>query len=295
VRDYGKVSPQFWTGDTGRRLRGNLEAQLVALYLFTCGGSSMTGVYYLPLTTVAHETGLTVRLVEKALAKLHQEGIAHYDRDAALVFVVRMAYYQVGSSLQKTDKRVKGIIREVSKYKNHRFVAMFWSVYGETFNLGPLPFEGASESLRSQDQDQEQEQEQDLSPSDSCAEPPAAASSPSVLTFPTVGAAPTWPLTEERIAKLAQTFPSVNVDQECRKALGWIDANPTRRKTPAGMAKFLFGWMQRVNDRGPSNDLDRRQGYGRRHDDQPLLNRTNQATADAVARFVNRHTGGGGS
>ncbi|MFT3789627.1 MAG: hypothetical protein QM741_00825 [Rudaea sp.] len=58
MRDYGKVSPQFWIGKTGKRLRGNLEAQIVAMYLMTAPAASMTGVYYCPLVSIAHETGL---------------------------------------------------------------------------------------------------------------------------------------------------------------------------------------------------------------------------------------------
>ena len=41
--------------------------------------------------------------------------------------------------------------------------------------------------------------------------------------------------------------------EEARKALAWLQANPGRRKTPRGMPRFLFGWMERTQNRRGSN------------------------------------------
>ena len=58
MREYAKVSPTFWTGDTGRSLRGDPDAQRVAFYLLTCSNANMIGLYYLPLPTLCHEIGI---------------------------------------------------------------------------------------------------------------------------------------------------------------------------------------------------------------------------------------------
>lgn len=71
-------------------------------------------------------------------------------------------------------------------------------------------------------------------------------------TFPTCGDPKTWQLTEAQIAKWSATFPAVDVPGECRKAHGWIEANPRRRKTARGMPKFLFGWLERAQNRAPA-------------------------------------------
>ena len=58
MRDYGKVSPHFWIGRTGKELRqAGPESQLVALYLLTSPHANMIGLYYMPLTFLSHETG----------------------------------------------------------------------------------------------------------------------------------------------------------------------------------------------------------------------------------------------
>jgi hypothetical protein len=114
VRDYGKVSPTFWIGATGRRLRGNADAQVLALYLFTCPASTMSGIYTLSLPAMAHETGLTVDRVREAFVVLQQEDVAHYDENAELVWVENMIRYQVAEQLDERDKRVKGLQRELA-------------------------------------------------------------------------------------------------------------------------------------------------------------------------------------
>jgi len=35
MRDYAKVSPRFWIGNTGKQLRSDPDAQVVALYLMS--------------------------------------------------------------------------------------------------------------------------------------------------------------------------------------------------------------------------------------------------------------------
>ena len=44
-------------------------------------------------------------------------------------------------------------------------------------------------------------------------------------------------------------YPSVNVEQEMRKMIGWLDANPTRRKTKTGMKRFVNSWLASEQDK----------------------------------------------
>lgn len=68
MRDYGKVSPHFWIGRTGKELRqAGPESQLVALYLLTSPHANMIGLYYMPLAFLSHETGLTMEGLRRGL------------------------------------------------------------------------------------------------------------------------------------------------------------------------------------------------------------------------------------
>ena len=163
MRDYAKVTPQFWIGETGKALRGDIEAQLVAMYLMTSPHSEWTGVFHCPILYIAHETGLPIEGASKALARLIEGGFCMFDAPSDTVFVFNMAKFQIGSVLKPSDKRVKGIQDDVKKWPDGRIKTEFLRLYNALFSLGfdvqePSPFQAPSKPLRSQEQEQEQEQ-----------------------------------------------------------------------------------------------------------------------------------------
>src|SRR5439155_917307 len=80
MRDYAKISPQFWIGSTGRKLRdAGPEATLVALYLLSNPHANMLGLYYLPQLYIAHETGLGIEGASKGLRRTIEAGFCDYD------------------------------------------------------------------------------------------------------------------------------------------------------------------------------------------------------------------------
>lgn len=64
------------------------------------------------------------------------------------------------------------------------------------------------------------------------------------------------PVYQEDIDEWKKLYPSVDIIQELRKMKGWLDANPTKRKTKRGIKRFVNGWLSREQDKGgrPSND-----------------------------------------
>lgn len=170
MRDYGKISPQFWTGTTGRKIRAlGANAQVVALYLMTCPASSMIGLYYLPLPMLAHETGIPLEGACKALRSLSEVGFAEYDEANEIVLVHAMARHQIGERVVKADKRHTGVTREAQKLTYSSLFAKWYARYQEPYNLPTMastasPSEAPSEPLRSQEQEQEHAQTNTLSP-----------------------------------------------------------------------------------------------------------------------------------
>ena len=80
--------------------------------------------------------------------------------------------------------------------------------------------------------------------------PKAATAEVPLLEFPCDGSPRSWALYEELHRELSESFPSLDVLAEARKALAWVNASPERRKTFRGMRKFLVGWLSRAQDRG---------------------------------------------
>jgi hypothetical protein len=135
MRDYGQISPQFWIGETGKLLRGDPGAQVLAIYLMTSPHSTMTGVFHCPVLYMAHETGLGMEGASKALKRLLEVGFCEYDGASECIFVVRMAAYQIAESLKPGDNRVLGLKKEVAKMTVPLLRDRFLVVYGEAFGL----------------------------------------------------------------------------------------------------------------------------------------------------------------
>lgn len=77
-----------------------------------------------------------------------------------------------------------------------------------------------------------------------------------------------YPITEADVEGWKDLYPAVDVMQELRKMKGWADANPTKRKTKAGIKRFINAWLSKEQDRyhGPvSSQGQPYQGGGRRN------------------------------
>lgn len=134
MREYGKISGKFWTQGTGKAIRGNAEAQLVALYLMTCPTSEMTGVFQCPKLYIAHETGLGMEGACKGLQSLIDLEYCMYDDDTETVFVYEMAKFQIGEELKVSDNQVKAVIKAYSSMTG-AFKTAFFERYSEAFHL----------------------------------------------------------------------------------------------------------------------------------------------------------------
>ena len=166
MRDYSRVTPQIWIGETGKALRGNIEAQLVALYLITSPLANMLGLYYLPMAFLIHESGLTQEGASKGLGRLCDVGFCAYDEAAEVAWVYGMAHFQIADHLDLKDNRVKGIQNEYERLPKNRFLAAFFDKYALAFHMvnkrepDSVPgssFQAPSKPLRSQEQELEQE------------------------------------------------------------------------------------------------------------------------------------------
>lgn len=141
MRDYSKIASTFWTGVTGRALRGDAPAQVVAMYLLTNPHSTMIGVYTCPPMYIAHETGLTITQAEQSLVRLEELGFCLFDRDRDLIWVREMARFQVGDTLSPGDRRVKNVASHFAKIPAGAVRDGFARRYGTAFHL---PSDGSS-------------------------------------------------------------------------------------------------------------------------------------------------------
>lgn len=60
----------------------------------------------------------------------------------------------------------------------------------------------------------------------------------------------TYQVTRSEAERYQILYPAVDVMQELRNAAGWLEGNPTRRKTKAGIKRYINGWLAKEQDKG---------------------------------------------
>lgn len=73
---------------------------------------------------------------------------------------------------------------------------------------------------------------------------------PPEFEIPTNKTGESFPITLDDIQGWEELYPAVDVRQEIRKMIGWSDSNPRKRKTLAGMKRFITSWLGREQDKG---------------------------------------------
>ncbi len=63
---------------------------------------------------------------------------------------------------------------------------------------------------------------------------------------------------ESAVEEYRRTFPLLDVVAELRKMRGWGQANPTQRKTPAGIRRHIHGWLAKASTEAAGKPGSRR-------------------------------------
>lgn len=86
-----------------------------------------------------------------------------------------------------------------------------------------------------------------------CAEPlqvsPPEPEEPPVISF-ILNDKSRYPIRQAQVDEWSGLYPAVDIMQELRKMAGWLDANPSKRKTKRGILRFVNGWLAREQDKG---------------------------------------------
>jgi len=59
-----------------------------------------------------------------------------------------------------------------------------------------------------------------------------------------------FPIYPSDVKRWEELYPAVDVVGQLRKMVGWCEANPKRRKTKAGIKRFINSWLATDQDRG---------------------------------------------
>ncbi len=176
---------------------------------------------------LSEETGLSEQQVRTALAKLHETGEISTIKTTnkyTLLSIEKYDEFQASESdtNQRTNQRTNQQATSKQPTDNHK---------------------------------QELKNEKNKRKEDRCSEPvssskPQAPPITALFEIPTNRKEEVFVLSQEQVNEWKPTYPAVDVVQEIRRAMAWLDANPTRRKTRRGMKPFLVRWLSKAQDRG---------------------------------------------
>lgn len=83
----------------------------------------------------------------------------------------------------------------------------------------------------------------------SCPKPEKSAPNPSGILLP-LNDKSFYDVPLDKIVLWKVTYPAVDVDQELKRMIAWLDSNPTKRKTRRGIDRFINNWLARTQDSG---------------------------------------------
>lgn len=83
-----------------------------------------------------------------------------------------------------------------------------------------------------------------------CTEPENSVSVPAAVIELILNDKSFYPITQKDVDEWQELYPNVNILQELRKMKGWLDSNPTKRKTSRGIKRFITNWLAREQDKG---------------------------------------------
>lgn len=281
MRNYARVAPQFWTGNTGKALRKDRDAQVLALYLMTCPAANMIGLYYLPLPVICHETGSPLQGARKALRRLSEGGFCLYNEVTEYVWIPEMARFQIGETLKPGDKQIAGIKLELQKHMQSGFAYKFIEKYNGIYCLKieappktlprpseappkPVTVTGAVTGTVTGDKDYAESCEK------STALPPTPKIEFGVQGFENI--------TNKDRELWHKAYPAIDLDTELAKMEAWVVANPKNRKS--NWHKFICNWFSRAQDKAPGTkritwkDVEAREkelARKKREDNKPIV------------------------
>jgi hypothetical protein len=98
----------------------------------------------------------------------------------------------------------------------------------------------------------------------SCAElknSPPPPEEKTVIVLPLTAKDGEYKVPESDFKKYIECFPALDIMQELRQMLAWLDANPTNRKTRTGIKAFITRWLSKSQNRAPAQHNGGSGGY----------------------------------
>ena len=283
MRNYGMVSTRYWTDS--KILHLSQQAKLVGLYLLTGQETNLIGCFRCTPMHVAANKVCDLDDAETAFRELIDVGYIEYDKHAGVIYLPNWFRYNQISNLSSGKAALKAVLIIPDSHLVHRVVEGLrqfadhmpdgWE--HKCQHVCPdLSGDMCAPSHTQQDAHPDSHHEMEI-----CSVPhsaPEQNDGTPVIELPLVGKLK-YVVSTVDVAHMHELYPAVEVIQELRKMVGWLESNPCKRKTKRGIKRFINSWLARAQDAGGATG--RPSVYSHPRD-------VTQSNVSAVGQFIER-------
>lgn len=138
IENYVKICASFWNEIINKKMKPFRSTLIiVSLYVQTCRHANVLGLYYLPLSYIAYDTGIDEKKVRAAMKYLQETHFCSYDFNHEYIWIHEMAMEQVGEKLDADSDLIDVINHFYHSIPALSFLKDFFEIYGERFLLKP--------------------------------------------------------------------------------------------------------------------------------------------------------------
>ncbi|MGI2030622.1 hypothetical protein, partial [Endozoicomonas acroporae] len=109
MKDFGKVSGQFWISDDIQSLSD--KAKLLALYLLTTGHGNLIGIFRMPKGYIAADLNWEEPSVERAIAELTASGFLLASDQCQYICIPQFMEHNPVDNITQIDARLKLLVK----------------------------------------------------------------------------------------------------------------------------------------------------------------------------------------
>lgn len=137
--EYRSVHTEMWRADDWFQTLPT-DARLLWIYLFTNPSASVSGIYKLPIRTMANETGLDLTRVTELLAEFREAKKAYYQD--GIIWVRKMRDYQLPGKI--SAQLIAHLNKEIAKIPDGYLKREYLIAYGYRIDTYSKPVDTVS-------------------------------------------------------------------------------------------------------------------------------------------------------
>ena len=235
---FRMIEQSFWT-DPKVDDEFTPEDKYFYMYLLTNPHTNMLGCYEISMKQMERETGYNEDTVKRLIERMQNyHEVIQYDSHTKEVLITNWYKYNWTNS----KKVLCCLEQDFNNSKSEELKSIVADILAEKYGIDTLsiPYPYPMDITNNNNNNNNN--------NDISSELIESPTEPTVISIPLNSGF--RDIVQSEIDKWSNLYPNVDVMQQLRNMVGWCDSNPTKRKTKAGVNRFINAWLSREQDKG---------------------------------------------